>query len=134
MHNMSEASDHDTLYIPGTSGPVNREFADTPATTTDNTWSQVPWRTIIGAVGVVVATYVLIVVLLAATRIVMWVAIAGFMAIVLAPLVRRLDHRLGDRRTLATGLVVFATLLTMGGVVALFVMPVKTQLVDIITD
>ena len=29
-------------------------------------WSDVPWRTIVGAVGVVVATYVLIVVLLAA--------------------------------------------------------------------
>ncbi len=131
---MSEASDHDGLYIPGRVGPGNSEVANAPAATRDDTWSHVPWRTIVGAVGVVVATYILILLLLAAARVLIWVAVAGFMAIVLAPLVRRLDHRLGDRRSLATGLVVLATLLVLIGVVTLFVMPVRTQLVDIITD
>jgi predicted PurR-regulated permease PerM len=56
------------------------------------------------------------------------------MAIVLAPLVRRVNDRTGGRRTLATGIVVVTTLLLLVGVVALFVMPVKTQLVNIITD
>jgi predicted PurR-regulated permease PerM len=94
----------------------------------------VPWRTIIGAVGVVLATYLLIVIALATVRILTWIAIAGFMAIVLSPLVRRLHDRLGGRRTLATGIVVFSSLLVLIGVVALFVMPVRTQAVEIITD
>ena len=72
--------------------------------------------------------------LLAAVRIVTWVAIAGFMAIVLAPLVSRLDRRLAGRRTVATGTVVVGTLLVLAGVIALFIMPVRTQLVNIITD
>lgn len=131
---MSEASDHEGLYIPNSSGPQNHEFAEAPVTTGHPTWSDVPWRTIVGAVGVVIVTGVLVVVLLAAVRILMWVCIAGFMAIVLAPLVRRLHDRLGGRRTLATGIVVFSTLFVLIGVVALFVMPVRTQAVDIITD
>jgi predicted PurR-regulated permease PerM len=133
-----EAPDHGGLILPGTvpigNGSVGRESADQPRTSPAATWSDVPWRTIVGAVGVVVATYALIVVLLAATRIVMWIAIAGFMAIVLSPLVRRLQARLGDRRALATGIVVFSSLLLLAGVIALFVIPVKTQLVNIITD
>src|SRR4249919_3513791 len=72
--------------------------------------------------------------LMAAVRIIVWISIAGFLAIVLAPLVGRLNNRLGGRRTLATGTVVFATLLVLAGVLALFILPVKTQLVNIITD
>ncbi len=138
MQHISEASGHEGLFIPG-SAPGSRQPADetpagNPRSSTVTTWSDVPWRTIVGAVAVVVATYVLIVVLLAATRIVMWIAIAGFMAIVLAPLVRRVNDHTGGRRTLATGTVVASTLLLLVGVVALFVLQVKTQLVNIITD
>ncbi|HEY7626619.1 MAG TPA: AI-2E family transporter [Ilumatobacteraceae bacterium] len=97
-------------------------------------WSDVPWRTILATVGVVVVTYLLLLVLLAATRIIMWTAIAGFLAIVLAPLVNRVDRRLGGRRALATGVVVLSTLAILVGTLALFIMPVRTQLVDIITD
>lgn len=131
---MPEGSSQEGFYIPGGGGLPNREVTDASGGSTSNNWSDVPWRTIIGAVGVVVATYALIVVLLAAGRLLMWISIAGFMAIVLAPLVRRLHDRLGGRRTLATGIVVFSTLLTLIGVMALFVMPVRTQLVHIITD
>jgi predicted PurR-regulated permease PerM len=131
---MSEGSEHEGLYIAGSTGSRNHEFADSPAPTEQSTWSDVPWRTIIGAVAVVLMTYLLIVVVLAAVRIFMWIAIAGFMAVVLAPLVGHLQHRLGQRRTLATSIVVFSTLLTLIGVVTLFVMPVRTQLVHIITD
>ena len=130
---MSGASDHDGLYIPGISVPVSREVSDA-STGKDNKWADVPWRTILAAVGIVLATYVIIVLMLAAVRILTWVAIAGFMAIVLAPLVSRLDRRLGGRRTVATGTVVVGTLVVLAGVIALFVLPVKTQLVNIITD
>ena len=97
-------------------------------------WSAVPWRTIVGAVAVVVATYLTILVVLATARILTWVMIAGFFAIVLAPLVKIVQSRVGGKRTLATAIVVFSTLLTMIGVVVLFVLPVRTQLAAILTD
>lgn len=75
-----------------------------------------------------------ILVVLATVRVIALVAIAAFIAIVLAPPVRHLQNRLGGRRSLASAIVVFTTLATVAGVVALFVVPVRTQLVAIITD
>jgi predicted PurR-regulated permease PerM len=131
---MPEAPKRDGLYIPGTNVPTNQDLGETNALGRVTTWSDVPWRTIIATVGVVLLTYLLIVVLLAVARILMWIAVGGFMAVVLAPLVGRVDRRLGGRRTLATGVVVLSTLVVTVGVIALFVMPVRTQLVNIITD
>jgi predicted PurR-regulated permease PerM len=113
---------------------MGHEVLDATPPTPAQSWSDVPWRTIVGAVAVVVATYLLLYLLLAAVRIVTWVAIAGFMAVVLAPVVTRLEHRFGGRRSLATGTVVVGTLVVLAGVVALFILPVRKQLVDIITD
>ena len=127
------ASDHDGLYLPGSAAPTTLDVGEMPAPHKP-TWADVPWRTIVAAVGVVMATCVLLVLLMAAVRILVWISIAGFLAIVLAPVVGRLNDRLGGRRTLATGTVVFATLFVLAGVLALFILPVKTQLVNIITD
>jgi len=82
---MPEGSGQEGFYIPGGGSLPNRDVADPTGVGKSTSWSDVPWRTIIGAVGVVVATYALIVVLLAAGRLLMWISIAGFMAIVLAP-------------------------------------------------
>ena len=98
------------------------------------TWSDVPWRTIVATVGVIVVTYAAISVLDAVLRVIAWTIIAGFFAIVLAPPVRRVQARVGDRRNVATGIVVFATLTGLLGILALFIMPVRTQLIDIISD
>jgi predicted PurR-regulated permease PerM len=134
VHPLTEGSEkHDGLYIPGSSAPWRADDVDQPASP-NSKWSDVPWRTIVATVGIVVATYASIVLLLAVVRIVAWIAVAGFMAIVLAPLVNRLDRRLGGKRTLATGTVVFGTLIAWAGVIALFVMPVRTQLAHILTD
>ncbi|MFM2076490.1 MAG: hypothetical protein RJA49_380 [Actinomycetota bacterium] len=97
-------------------------------------WASVPWHTILGAVGVVLGTYLLLVAVLATARILAWVAVAGLFAIVLAPPVRVLERRLGGRRGLAAGIVVFAALAAVVGMLALFILPVRTQLVSIITD
>jgi predicted PurR-regulated permease PerM len=131
---MTGASDHDGLYIPGSIPSQHSEATDAHVATKATTWADVPWRTIIATVGVVVATYAFLLLLLAAMRIVVWIAIAGFMAIVLAPLVGRVHRRFGGRRTLATGTVVFASLVVLVGLITLFIMPVRTQLVNIITD
>jgi predicted PurR-regulated permease PerM len=119
------------LDAPGASGASSNGSPDADR---PSSWSDVPWRTIIGAVGVVLGTYLVIVVVLATARILTWIAIAGFFAIVLASPVRVLQRRLGDRRSLATAVVVASTLLVVVGLIALFVLPVRTQLVSIITD
>ena len=98
------------------------------------TWSDVPWRTIIASVAVVLGTYVLLTVVLATVRILAWVAIAGFLAIVLAPAVRFVQRLLGGRRTLAACLVMFTALAATLGTLALFLLPVRNQLIGIITD
>lgn len=134
---LTESPDHDRLYVPAGAltdiGPAAVEPSVETAVRA-RSWSDVPWRTILAAVGIVVATYLLLLVLLAAARIIMWTAVAGFLAIVLAPLVNRVERRLGGRRALATGVVVMSTLAVLVGILALFIMPVRTQLVAIITD
>lgn len=97
-------------------------------------WREVPWRTIVGSVFVVVTTICLVAVILATVRIITWIAIAGFFAVVLCPAVRRVEARLGGRRGMATGLVVTVALVLVLGLVALFIMPIRTQLVAIVTD
>ena len=83
---------------------------------------------------VVVATYVLVQLVLAALTVLGLVVISGFLAIVLAPLVRRVEAHIGGRRTVATAIVVLSSALGLVGVIALFVWPVRTQLITSITD
>lgn len=97
-------------------------------------WRDVPWRTILASVIVVLATVAVVYVVLATVRIITWVVVAGFFAVVLSPAVRRVQRRLGGRRGLATTLVVLLTLAVALGSIALFVMPIRTQLVAIATD
>jgi len=134
VQKLSGSSEHEGLFLPSHVAPGLTDPDDVPSRPRQTSWADVPWRTIIASVGVVVVTYGLLMLLLAATRILTWVLIAGFMAIVLAPLVSRLDRRLGGRRNIATATVVIGTLVVSFGAIALFVMPVRTQLVDIITD
>jgi len=100
----------------------------------ESSWSDVPWRTVVASVAVLLATYVLLTVVLATVRILAWVAIAGFLAIVLAPAVRLVQRSLGGRRTLATCLVIFTALAATVGTLMLFLLPVRTQLIAIISD
>lgn len=131
-----KGSGPDRLILPGSAG-ARLDVSTSDASergSPPRSWSDVPWRTIVATVGVVVGTYAAINVIDAAIRVVAWILIAGFFAIVLAPLVRRVQDRVGGRRNVATGIVVFSTLAVMIGVVALFIIPVRTQLIDIITD
>ncbi|MCU1504822.1 MAG: hypothetical protein JWM12_4176, partial [Ilumatobacteraceae bacterium] len=98
-----------------------------------HTWADVPWRPIIGTVGVVLCTYLLIQIVLVTVSVITWIVVAGFFAIVLAPAVRRVQHRVG-RRALATSIVVFSTLGGVIGLISLFLLPVRSQLIAILTD
>lgn len=122
------------LYVPVQTMSSASETHQAPTHRPAPTWAEVPWRTILATVGVVTITYILLVVALAVTRIITWVVIAGFFAFVLAPLVSRVQAKVRGRRALATSIVVFSALAGLAGLTLLFVMPVRTQLVDIITD
>lgn len=98
------------------------------------TWADVPWRTIFASVGVVLCTVILLETIKNTLQVISWIALAGFFAIVLAPLVARVQPRVGGRRGVAVSIVVFSTLIVVVGLVALFIMPVRTQLIAIITD
>ncbi len=97
-------------------------------------WSAVPWRTIAAAVLTVLATYIAVETVLATVRIIAWIIIGGFFAIVLAPAVSRVQTHVGDRRGVATGIVVFSTLAGALGMLGVFLFTVRTQLIAILTD
>jgi predicted PurR-regulated permease PerM len=97
-------------------------------------WAAVPWRTIVGAIAVVLAAFVAVTIVYLASRVVIWTVIAGFFAVVLDPPVRAAQRRLHVRRGLAIGLVVAATLTLVLGLLAVFVLAVRTQLVAVLTD
>ena len=97
-------------------------------------WRDVPWRTIVGAIGLVFLALLLIAIVYLASRIVIWTVIAGFFAVVLARPVDIAQRRLGLRRGAAIGLVAGATLVVVAGLGTIFVLPVRTQLIAVLTD
>ncbi|MCU1504552.1 MAG: hypothetical protein JWM12_3906 [Ilumatobacteraceae bacterium] len=128
--------------LPGSSG-IDRGviLGETPADAlqaagveTKRTWADVPWRTIVASVGVVLATYIAVEVVLITVRVIAWISIAAFFAIVLSPAVRMVQSKVGGRRALATGIVVFTTLGVVVGLLCLFLLPVRSQLVSILSD
>ncbi len=128
--------------LPGSSGTDRGVIlGETPADAvraagvdTGRTWAGVPWRTIVATVGVVLATYIVVQVVLITVTVIAWIAIAAFFAIVLAPAVRRVQSKVGGRRALATGIVVFSSLAVVAGLLCLFLLPVRSQLVSILSD
>src|SRR5689334_8023401 len=97
-------------------------------------WAAVPWRTIIASTLVVGTTMLLVVVVITAARVISWIAISGFIAIVLSPAVSRVERWLGGRRALAALIVIFTTMLIVGGFVALFIFPLRHQIAAILSD
>ncbi|MEZ5408439.1 MAG: AI-2E family transporter [Acidimicrobiales bacterium] len=97
-------------------------------------WREVPWRTIVAVIGLVSAVALVVLVVHLASRVVVWVAIGGFFAVVLSRPVGYLERRCHLRRGLAIGVVVGLALATAAGIVTLFVMPVRTQLLQVLSD
>ena len=93
----------------------------------------VPWRTIVASVAVVAGAYLLFLLLRETARVLVWILVAGFFAIILAPAVDALQHRLRLRRGLATGLVFFVGVAALVGLLYAFIRPVVDQ-VDTFID
>jgi predicted PurR-regulated permease PerM len=97
-------------------------------------WAAVPWRTIVGTIGVVLGTGLLIIVVYLASRVIVWTLIASFFAVVLSPPVAWMQRHFGWRRGLSVAMVVLIAVLALTGLIALFIMPVRHQLVTVASD
>lgn len=133
-HDLSgESSGGGTVLRPRDNGSdTGRSEADRAPR--EQTWADVPWRTILATIGLVLAAAVVIDIVLIAQRVVVLVVIAGFFAVVLAPPIRMLQRKLHLRRGLAIAIVVFVSLGSVIGMLALFVLAVREQLAAVITD
>jgi predicted PurR-regulated permease PerM len=87
----------------------------------------VPWRTILASVGTVAATLLAYVLLRETTRIIAWLVVAGFFAVVLSPAVDWFEHRRHLRRGIATSLVFFTGLVLIAAMLTAFIVPVANQ-------
>ena len=93
----------------------------------------VPWRTILAAIGCVLAAVILIELVLALQRVIALVVAGTFLAVVLSPAVSGLV-RVGFRRGLATLLVFLVGLAAFGGLGYLFIHPLYREAVKLSND
>lgn len=94
----------------------------------------VPWRTIVASVAVVAATYLLFLLLRQTARVLVWILVAGFFAIILSPAVDALQRRLRMRRGVATSVVFFVGVVALVGILYAFIRPVVDQSGQFIED
>ncbi|MHC3473152.1 AI-2E family transporter [Streptomyces sp. 7R007] len=88
----------------------------------------VPVRTILAAIGLVLAAYVALQVVVQTRRVLVWMVIALFFAVALYPAVDALERRVTRcRRSVATLLVFLVAVVVVGGLVALFVAPLAEE-------
>lgn len=87
----------------------------------------VPWRTIWATIGSVVLTLAAIALVKSVSKVLVWLVIAGFFAIVLTPPVDFLEHRARMRRSLATVLMILALLGAISGLLYSFITPIVDQ-------
>ncbi len=87
----------------------------------------VPWRTIMATIGAVLGTAVAILVVQHISRVLVWIVIAAFFAIVLSPPVNYLQHRLRFPRALATVVVFLLGLAMVAAMLYAFIRPIVDQ-------
>jgi len=87
----------------------------------------VPWRTIWATIGSVVLTLAGIAVVKSVAKVLIWLVIAGFFAIVLGPPVDFFEHKVKVRRSIATVLVILTVLGALGGLLYTFITPIVDQ-------
>jgi predicted PurR-regulated permease PerM len=90
----------------------------------------VPWRTILASVAVVGGTFLAVIVLREVARIITWLVVAGFFAVVLAPAVDWVQLHLKVRRGVATGLVFVTVVAVIAAMLWAFITPVVHQVSD----
>src|SRR5512144_369736 len=89
---------------------------------------RVPVRTILAAIGLVLATALALYVIVETRRVLIWVVVAAFFAVALHPVVGWVQRRMTwCGRSLATLIVFLVLFLLLGGMIAVFVVPLAQQ-------
>ncbi|NHC45706.1 AI-2E family transporter [Motilibacter aurantiacus] len=88
---------------------------------------RIPWRTIWATIGAILVTALALLLVERVARILVWIAIAAFFAVALAPLVGLIQRRGHMKRSVATSIVWFGGLVVLGGLVAVLVTPLVRQ-------
>ena len=94
----------------------------------------IPWRTIFATIGVVTALLAVYALLQETARILAWLVVAGFFALVLAPAVDFVQQRIRVRRGIATTIVFFTGLLLLTAMLWAFIAPIVNQVNDFVDD
>ena len=94
----------------------------------------VPWRTILASVFVVGLAFLGFEVLKELSRIIAWLVVAGFLAVVLTPAVDILQHRGKLRRGVATAIVFLVGIGLLAGMLYMFIRPIVDQASEFIDD
>jgi len=87
----------------------------------------IPVRTILATVGIVLATLISLAILWSVKRVIGWMVIAAFFAIVLGPAVDFLEQKAKLRRSLATMLVFLTGLGLLAAMLYAFIRPIVDQ-------
>jgi len=87
----------------------------------------IPYRTILAAIGLVLLAYISFKLVIALHRVLTWMFIAAFFAVVLNPAVDLLVHRARFRRTLAALVVFVIGFGLVGGLLYLLISPIVDQ-------
>ena len=87
----------------------------------------VPWPTILATVGTVLATAAVLYLLVALHKIVAWLFVAAFIAVVLNPIVDGFQHRAHVRRGLSVLLVFLMAFALFGAMLYAFIRPLVDQ-------
>lgn len=96
--------------------------------------SSIPWKTIVVTVLLVLATLATIEVVIKLRKVLIWVAIAAFFAVVLHPAVDLLVRKLRLRRTLAALIVFLLCTALIVGAGYTFVRPIVNQVNDFVNN
>src|SRR4051794_34281082 len=94
----------------------------------------VPWRTIVATVAVVGGALLGVVLVVHLARIIAWLVVAGFFAVILSPGVDWLERRFRLRRGLATAIVFISVLLLLALMLWAFITPVVHEVQKFIDD
>ncbi|MFE3037819.1 AI-2E family transporter [Streptomyces canus] len=89
---------------------------------------RVPVRTMLTAIGLVLASYVALQLVMQTRRVLVWMVVALFFAVALYPAVNALERRVTRcHRSVATLLVFLITVVVVGALIALFVTPLAQE-------
>src|ERR1700710_2976305 len=108
-----------------------------PRDTSASGWSRsqrerVPVRTIAAVIAMVVGTGVLLLLVVKLERVLIWILVAVFFAVLLSPVTALAQRRLHLNRAAATFVVFLVSVLLIAGIVTVLVRPVASQGADLV--